>query len=221
MPEERGIYPKSTLSEQLIYLGMLKGLTFRNSRQAANYWCNKFNLLEYMNSPAEQLSKGNQQKVQLITALLNEPNLLILDEPFSGLDPVNANLIKEILEKLIENGTYVILSTHQMHTVEEFCEDILILNKGKCIVYGNLREIKKTFGKNNFVIETPNDISSLIPKDFVLLNKSVNTYEFKIESEIQANNFLKMLLENNILVDKFEIREPSLQEIFIKKVGAN
>lgn len=220
LPEERGVYPKATVSEQLIYLSMLKGLSWSNARYATNYWCNKFGLLNNINSPVEQLSKGNQQKVQLITSVINDPQLLIVDEPFSGLDPVNTEIIKEVLEDFIKKGTYIILSTHQMHTVEEFCKDILILDKGKTILQGDLREIKNNFGKSNFIIKTPNDITNLIPKDMVLLNKTVDTYEFKTSSEMQASNFLQILLKNNICIDKFEKKEPSLQEIFIKKVGA-
>lgn len=197
---------------------MLKGLSYQNSKHAMEYWCDKFRVYEYINSPVEQLSKGNQQKIQIITTLLNDPQLLILDEPFSGLDPVNTQIIKEILEEFAKKGAYIVLSTHQMHTVEEFCKDILILNKGQAVLQGSLRKIKEEYGKNNIIIKTPNNIEKLIPKDITLIDKTIDTYEFKIQSEGQANKFLAMLLSNDIFIDKFEIKEPSLQEIFINKV---
>ena len=219
LPEERGLYPKATVMEQLSYISSLKGQTLKDSKKEVLYWCDVLGLNDYINSPAEQLSKGNQQKVQLISALLNNPTLLILDEPFSGLDPVNTKLIKTVLEYLISKGVYIILSSHQMHVVEEYCENILILNNGNSVVQGNLNEIKKNLGYNNFLIKTNDDISKFITNDMKLVNKTVDTYEFTITSENLAHAFLKKLLENNINVIQFEIKEPSLQEIFIEKVG--
>jgi len=219
LPEERGLYPKATVMEQLCYISSLKGQGVKESRKEVLYWCDVLGLNDYINSPAEQLSKGNQQKVQLISALLNNPTLLILDEPFSGLDPVNTKLIKTVLEYLISQGVYIILSSHQMHVVEEYCENILILNNGSSVVQGNLNEIKRSLGYNNFIIKTSDDISKFITDDMKLINKTVDTYEFKNSSDNSAHTFLRKLLENNINIIQFEIKEPSLQEIFIEKVG--
>ena len=221
LPEERGIYPKSTLVNQLIYFACLKGMKKSDAEEAAKYWCEKLGVYEYFNKPAEQLSKGNQQKAQLIIALMHNPELLILDEPFSGLDPVNTKIIKEVIDEIIKNGTYIVMSSHQMSVVEEYCRDILILSKGKTVLSGNLSEIKKSYGKNNLVIKTNNDISKYIPEGFKIVDKTVDTYDFKITSQNDASKFLKELVNNNIEVEKFEIKEPSLQEIFIEKVGGN
>lgn len=205
--------------EQLSYISLLKGQNLKDSKREVLYWCDVLGLNDYINSPAEQLSKGNQQKVQLISALLNNPTLLVLDEPFSGLDPVNTKLIKTILEYLISQGVYIILSSHQMHVVEEYCENILILDSGKSVVQGNLNEIKKSLGYNNFLIKTSDDISNFITDDMILVNKTVDTYEFKNTADNLSHTFLKTLLENNICITRFEVKEPSLQEIFIEKVG--
>ena len=219
LSEERGLYPKATVMEQLSYISLLKGQSLKEARKEVLYWCDVLGLNDYINSPAEQLSKGNQQKVQLISALLNNPTLLVLDEPFSGLDPVNTKLIKTVLEYLISQGVYIILSSHQMHVVEEYCENILILDNGNSVVQGNLNEIKKSLGSNNFLIKTSDDISKFITDDMSLVNKTVDTYEFKNTSDNLAYVFLKKLLDNNINIIQFEIKEPSLQEIFIEKVG--
>lgn len=205
--------------EQLSYIASLKGQTSKEAKKEVLYWCDVLGLNDYINSPAEQLSKGNQQKVQLISALLNNPTLLVLDEPFSGLDPVNTKLIKTVLEFLISKGVYIILSSHQMHVVEEYCENILILDNGNSVVQGNLNEIKRNLGYNNFLIKTSDDISKFITDDMKLVNKTVDTYEFTITSDNLAHAFLRKLLENNINIIQFEIKEPSLQEIFIEKVG--
>lgn len=205
--------------EQLSYISSLKGQNLKESKKEVLYWCDVLGLNDYINSPAEQLSKGNQQKVQLISALINNPTLLVLDEPFSGLDPVNTKLIKTVLGYLISQGVYIILSSHQMSVVEEYCENILILDNGNSVVQGNLNEIKRNLGYNNFLIKTSDDISKFITDDMKLVNKTVDTYEFINTSDNLAHTFLKKLLDNNINIIQFEIKEPSLQEIFIEKVG--
>ncbi len=219
LPEERGIYPKTKLFDQLIYFATLKGMKYEDAKKAIEYWCKKLDLYEYINKPAEQLSKGNQQKVQLIISIIHNPELLILDEPFSGLDPVNTQIIKGVIEELIEKGTYIILSSHQMSVVEEYCRDIVILNKGKTIVKGNLADIKKSYGKSNLLIESYEDISSVIPTDAKIIDKKVNSYEIKLKDEEMAQNILRQIVDKNIKIEKFEIKEPSLHEIFIDKVG--
>lgn len=219
LPEERGIYPKTKLADQLIYFATLKGMNPVDAKKAIEYWCKKLDLYDYIDKPAEQLSKGNQQKVQLIISIIHNPELLILDEPFSGLDPVNTQIIKGVIEELIEKGTYIILSSHQMAVVEEYCTDIVILKKGKTVVKGNLAEIKKSYGKSNLLIESYEDLSSVIPSDAEIIEKKVNSYEIKIKNEEMAQDILKQIVEKGIKLDKFEIKEPSLHQIFIDKVG--
>lgn len=219
LPEERGIYPKTKLFDQLMYFATLKGMNKSEAIKAIEYWCEKLDIYEYINKPAEQLSKGNQQKVQLIISIIHNPELLVLDEPFSGLDPVNTQIIKGVIEELISKGTYIILSSHQMSVVEEYCRDILILNKGKTVVKGNLADIKKSYGKTNLLVKTYDDISKILPKGIEIIDKNVNSYEFKITNQDMPKEFLKTLVENNINIDKFEVKEPSLHEIFIDKVG--
>lgn len=219
LPEERGIYPKTKLADQLMYFATLKGMNQVDAKKAIEYWCKKLDLYDYIDKPAEQLSKGNQQKVQLIISIIHNPELLILDEPFSGLDPVNTQIIKGVIEELIEKGTYIILSSHQMAVVEEYCRDIVILKKGKTVVKGNLAEIKKSYGKSNLLIESYEDLSPAIPSDAEIIEKKVNSYEIKIKNEEMAQTILKSIVEKGIKLDKFEIKEPSLHQIFIDKVG--
>ncbi len=219
LPEERGIYPKTKLFDQLMYFATLKGMKQDEAKKAIEYWCKKLEIYDYIDKPAEQLSKGNQQKVQLIIAIIHNPELLILDEPFSGLDPINTQIIKGIIEELIEKGTYIILSSHQMGVVEEYCRDILILKNGKTVVKGNLSEIKKSYGKSNLLLESYDDLSSIIPDDVELIEKKVNSYEIKIKNEEMAQDILKQIVAKGIKLNKFEIKEPSLHQIFIDKVG--
>ena len=221
LPEERGIYPKTKLYDQLMYFARLKGMSKTEANIAIEKWCKKLEVYDYINKPAEQLSKGNQQKVQFITAIIHTPELLVLDEPFSGLDPVNTKIIKGVIEELIANGTYIILSSHQMPVVEEYCRDILILNKGKTKLQGNLGEIKKSYGRNNLLIGTYEEIEKLIPNNVEIIEKKANGYEIKLQSEDIAQEILANLVSNKIVLQKFEIKEPSLQEIFIEKVGAS
>ena len=169
---------------------------------------------------AEKLSKGNQQKIQFMTALLHDPELIVLDEPFSGLDPVNTEIIKNIIIDLVQKGKYIIMSAHQMLTIEEFCSDILILNKGKTILQGNLKEIKNTYKANRLEIDVNQDISKII-KDLKLEIEIVknNQYKIRINNEEQAHKLLTKVMENKIKVNKFEIQKPTLNDIFIEKVG--
>ncbi len=219
LPEERGIYPKTKLFDQLMYFATLKGMKTSEAKKAIEYWCKKLNIYEYIDKPAEQLSKGNQQKVQLIISIIHNPELLILDEPFSGLDPVNTQIIKGVIEELIQKGTYIILSSHQMSVVEEYCRDIIILNRGKTILKGNLSDIKRSYGKNNLLIESYEDLSTIIPSDAEIIDKKVNSYEIKLRNEEMSQDILRKIVESNIKISKFEIKEPSLHQIFINEVG--
>lgn len=219
LPEERGIYGKAKLFDQLMYFATLKGMNKLDAKTAILEWCKRLGLEEYIYKPAEQLSKGNQQKVQLMIAIIHKPELLILDEPFSGLDPVNTKIIKEIIHDLIKQGTYIILTSHQMSVVEEYCQDIIMLKAGKTVLQGNLNEIKKSYGRNNLIIETYQEIENFIPANMKVIDKKANGYELKIEREEDAQRLLEKLVENKIVLQKFELKEPSLQEIFIEKVG--
>jgi ABC-2 type transport system ATP-binding protein len=220
LPEERGLYPKAKIVEQLSYFGKLRGMDGKSVKKVINYWFDRLKVSEYSNSTAEQLSKGNQQKIQLITALLHDPELIILDEPLSGLDPVNADLFKSVIYELVEKGKFIIMSSHQMQSIEEYCQDLVILKNGQTILKGNLKEIKAGYGRTNLTVSTQEEIDALIKDQGInLISKSATGYEFKIKSDEQAYSLLEKIITSKIRLDKFEIREPSLHEIFIEKVG--
>lgn len=220
LPEERGIYPKSKIYEQLLYFAELKGMKKENASKEIDYWMDKLKVSEYKNMTAEKLSKGNQQKVQFITAILNDPELIVLDEPFSGLDPVNTELLKEVILELVEKGKYIVMSSHQMTSIEEFCSDVVIINKGKTVLKGNLKEIKDAYKANRLIINTKQDITAEIKDLNLNIEKNIdNNYEIKIENEEIAHTLLKNLVNKNIEIDKFELKKPTLNDIFIEKVG--
>ena len=220
LPEERGIYPKSKIYEQLLYFAELKGVKKEDASKEIDYWMDKLKVSEYKNMTAEKLSKGNQQKVQFITAILNDPELIVLDEPFSGLDPVNTELLKEVILELVEKGKYIVMSSHQMTSIEEFCSDVVIINKGKTVLKGNLKEIKDTYKANRLIINTKQDITTEIKDLNLNIEKNIdNNYEIKIENEEIAHTLLKNLVNKNIEIDKFELKKPTLNDIFIEKVG--
>ena len=220
LPEERGVYPKTKIFDQLMYFAELKGMNKVDAIKSINKWAKELKVEEYMQMPAEKLSKGNQQKIQFMTAIIHDPELVVLDEPFSGLDPVNTEILKNIIIDLIKNGKYVIMSAHQMATIEEFCSDILILNKGKTVLQGNLKEIKETYPANRVEIDTKQDIKNYI-KDFELEieTETNNNYIIKISDEEKAHKLLNKLILDGVNVDKFEIKKPTLNDVFIEKVG--
>lgn len=220
LPEERGVYPKVKIYDQLMYFAELKGMKRSEEDKTINEWAKRLKVEEYMQQPAEKLSKGNQQKIQFMTAIIHNPELVVLDEPFSGLDPVNTELLKNIIIDLVKNGKYVIMSAHQMATIEEFCSDILILNKGKTVLQGNLREIKESYPANRVKIETNKNINEYIKNlELEIENETNNDYTIKISDENKAHELLKRLIENEVIVNKFEIMKPTLNDIFIEKVG--
>lgn len=220
LPEERGVYPKVKIYDQLMYFAELKGMKRSEADKTINEWAKRLKVEEYMQQPAEKLSKGNQQKIQFMTAIIHNPELVVLDEPFSGLDPVNTELLKNIIIDLVKNEKYVIMSAHQMATIEEFCSDILILNKGKTVLQGNLREIKESYPANRVKIETNKNINEYIKNlELEIENETNNDYTIKISDENKAHELLKKLIENEVIVNKFEIMKPTLNDIFIEKVG--
>lgn len=220
LPEERGVYPKTKIYNQLMYFAELKGMKKEEADEAIKNWAKKLKVEEYLDKTAEKLSKGNQQKIQFMTAVIHNPELLVLDEPFSGLDPVNTELLKNIIINLVKEGKYIIMSAHQMSTIEEFCSDILILNKGKTVIKGNLKEIKDTYPANRVQIETNENIETDIKKlGFEIENIKNYSYTVKIFDEQKAHELLKELVIKGITINKFEIMKPTLNDIFIEKVG--
>ena len=220
LPEERGVYPKSKIIDQLIYFAALKGIRKDDAIVSINKWAKRLKVEEYLEMPAEKLSKGNQQKIQFMTAIIHDPELLVLDEPFSGLDPVNTEILKNIIIDLVKEGKYIIMSAHEMHTIEEFCTDLIILNKGKTILKGNLKEIRNSYDANRVHIDTDEDISKIINKHKLdIENEHDYEYVIKINNEDEAHKLLNDLVKSNIKVNRFEITKPTLNDIFIEKAG--
>ena len=227
LPEERGLYPKKTINEQLWYMGMLKGLTKKKAKQQTKKWLTRLGVLEYENRKLETLSKGNQQKVQLAQTLLCEPKIIILDEPFSGLDPVNAQVLKDVIKEQIAEGKLIIFSSHQMSQVEEFCDDIAILNHGDLVLSGNLKDIKLEFGKNRLVLSClDQDAQQLADHlrnrygDLVEVEK-VQSHQVLVRN-LHADAKIKMmkrLAEEEMNLEYFGLYEPSLQDIFVEMAG--
>lgn len=227
LPEERGLYPKKKVSEQLIYLAQLRGLGYSQAKQSLRYWLDRLGIAEYENRLLETLSKGNQQKVQLAQTLMCDPDIVILDEPFSGLDPVNSSILQEVVQECIQQGKLVIFSSHQMSYVEEFCEDIVILHHGDVVLQGNLKQIKKEYGYNRIVLAA----GTLTPAQFE--EKLVNSYSdllsiyekrsdcfiAELKEGVQKNDVLSRLLQDQIELDQFRIYEASLTDIFVSKAG--
>lgn len=219
LPEERGLYPKLKVSDQIVYLARLRGMPKGEALSELRFWLDRFKIQEYENKKVEELSKGNQQKIQFIAAVVHKPKLLILDEPFSGLDPVNVEMLKEAVLSLRENGATIVFSSHRMEHVEEMCEHLCILHKGSPVVHGALKEIKRAFGKKNLVIHADFPLDSL--KDFPGVVKSKLTTEgiqLQIEGEDIAERILKKIVGNGF-IRRFSLEEPSLNDIFIEKVG--
>lgn len=220
LPEERGVYPKVKIYDQLMYFAELKGMKKQEADESIRNWAKKLKVEEYMGMLAEKLSKGNQQKIQFMTSVIHNPELIVLDEPFSGLDPVNTELLKNIIIDLVKSGKYIIMSAHQMSTIEEFCSDILILNKGKTVLKGNLRKIKEEYPANRVQIEVNKPIEEYISKfGLEIENEKNSEYVIKITDEQKAHELLKELVKNEIIISKFEIMKPTLNDIFIEKVG--
>ena len=235
LAEERGLYPKYTLMDQLKYFASLRGVEGAEASKRIRYWSDRLEVGEYLypekttrqgrkvpapSLKADQLSKGNQQKIQLMMALISDPELLILDEPLSGLDPVNTDLFKGIIREEISKGKYLIMSSHQMATVEEFCTDITILDRSKTVLQGNLNDIKKGYGRVNLKLKTDRDVGETVrASGAVILTEKENEYQIKVRGEEQAMALLRELTAQNVTVVTFDLQEPSLHEIFVEKVG--
>ena len=227
LPEERGLYPKKLVGEQLVYLAMLRGLNAKKAKEQMKKWLERMGVSEYENRKLETLSKGNQQKVQLAQTLLCDPDIVILDEPFSGLDPVNAQILKDVIKEQIQVGKLVIFSSHQMSYVEEFCDEIAILNHGDVVLAGNLREIKRDFGQNRLVIsslsETPEELAEKLRTGFSDLLEVEKIQKDRViirkKEESDKTKILVRILEKGIDLEFFGLYEPSLNDIFVEKAG--
>lgn len=219
LPEERGIYPKTKIIDQLVYFAKLKGMKKEEAIKSIHFWAKELKVEEYMNMFAEQLSKGNQQKIQFMISVIHNPDLIVLDEPFSGLDPVNTDILKKVIVNLVKKGKYIIMSAHEMHTIEEFCSDIIILNRGKAVLQGNLKDIRNSYPASRIVIEANQSIEEFID-GLEIENEHDNNYIIKINEEDEGFQLLNKLVQNNIKITKFEMMKPTLNDIFIEKVGA-
>ncbi len=219
LPEERGIYPKTKVYEQLLYFARLQGMKKKEAKKSIDYWLKRLEIEEYKYMTAEKLSKGNQQKVQFVTAIMHNPKVIVLDEPFSGLDPVNTELLKNVILELVEQGKYIIMSSHQMTSIEEFCTDVLILNKGKTILQGNLKQIKASYKATKIEVNTAEDITGeLLALGLPILSNKDKEYVVGITDEGQGKQLLEYLVSRQITIEKFELKRPSLHDIFIEKV---
>lgn len=219
LPEERGLYPKIKVSDQLIYLAGLKGMGRREAEKALKEWLERFGVPEYYNKRVEELSKGNQQKIQFIAAIMHKPDILVLDEAFSGLDPVNVELLKTTVKELRDQGTTILFSTHRMEHVEELCQNICILHNSKTVLKGSLRQIKNRYPKERVVLVTGEPVRGLDAIEGVVSAEwSDRVCRLRISRPEAARLVLKTAMEQTD-VHRFEVLEPTLNEIFIKEVG--
>jgi ABC-2 type transport system ATP-binding protein len=224
LPEERGLYKKMEVGEQAMYLAQLKGVSHHDALKSLKFWFRKFEIEGWWKRKVEELSKGMQQKMQFITTIIHEPELLILDEPFSGFDPINTNLLKEEILALKEKGATVILSTHNMASVEEICDDIVLINKAKKILEGNISEVRNRFKKHRFIIEIEKNNSKTdiqLPHYYHLIHQTEKahstTYEIQIQQEKASNELLSFFTKNGTIIS-YQERLPSMNDIFIEQV---
>ncbi len=222
MPEERGLYKKMKVGEQLLYLAQLKGLSSSDAKIKLKTWLDKFDILNWWDKKIGDLSKGMSQKVQFIATVVHDPSLIILDEPFSGLDPINANLIKDEIYHLKEKGTSILFSTHRMEQVEEICEDIVLMNQGKIVLYGGVNQIKNDFKENLFSVKYEGQLNNrLDTQDYKIVSHVSNEIVFNTTAEQTSNDLLRLLINNQIKIVSFNEILPSLNEIFIKKIESS
>lgn len=218
MPEERGLYKKMKIGEQALYLAQLKGLSKVEAMEKIKFWFKKLEMETWWNKKVEDLSKGMSQKLQFVTTVLHEPKLIILDEPFSGLDPLNANLIKDEIFGLAQRGSTVIFSTHRMEQVEEICDHIVLVNLGKKVLDGSVAGIKQSFKENKFSIKIQGDNINASSQAFSILEDKDNGYVLKINEGFKSNDILLHFLQQGVTVEAFNEILPSLNEIFIRLV---
>jgi ABC-2 type transport system ATP-binding protein len=219
LPEERGLYKKMKISEQLVFLGELHGMTNSAAKQKAVEWCKRLEIDAWMEKKVEELSKGMQQKIQFIAALIHDPDFVIMDEPFFGLDPVNAGLLKDVMLDLKKQGKTILFSTHRMDQVEKLCDSICLINRGTAVLQGDLKSIKARYGKNNVQIEYDGNGDFLDRNPLVSKFDNYGNYvEVRLAPGADAQKLLQMVSERS-RINRFELMEPSLEEIFIDTVG--
>jgi len=219
LPEERGLYPKVRVSDQILYLSELRGMSRKDADKNLKYWLERFEVPEYYNKKVEELSKGNQQKIQFIAAVNHKPSIVILDEAFSGLDPVNVELLKSTVKELRDSGTSILFSTHRMEHVEELCRNITILHRSNTVLKGSVKEIKKQFPKERVILATEGEVKGLESISGVTgVKVHEYGYEIGIQNEAVGGDILRHAIAQTT-VTRFEIKEPTLNEIFIKTVG--
>lgn len=220
LPEERGLYQDIALDECLIYLASLKGLSKQEATLRINKYLEKFSLDEHKKKKVKELSKGMQQKAQLITTLVHDPELVIIDEPFSALDPVNTQMVKDILREQRGMGKTIVMCTHQMHQVEELCDRLVLINLGKSVLYGNLSDVQKQYAGHSIHLRTEEPLSPSIP-GIKQINHLENHHFYKVDldEQVSIQAFLKNLISANIIFDHFEVAVPTLDEIFIQVVS--
>lgn len=218
LPEERGLYPKKTIIDQLVYFAELKGMSTKAAVKAVDYWLDRLGMTEYRNKRLDTLSKGNQQKIQLVTALAHDPDIVILDEPFSGLDPVNAMLLKDVVKEQIAKGKIVLFSSHQMSYIEEFCDSIAILNAGKVALHGDLHDIKRNYVRDRLVVRT--EYPDAIKADFGTACTAMDNGDLMIQlSSADEKKAVMTRLVENYDIDEVKVFEPSLNDIFVEYAG--
>jgi ABC-2 type transport system ATP-binding protein len=221
LTEERSLLLKLTVKEQCLFYGTLKGMTKEKILERLDYLLDKFNIKDYKNKKIKELSKGNQQKIQFITAILNEPKLLILDEPFSGLDPFNVKYFEDEIKEMAKKGSMIIFSSHRMEHVEQFCKKLVVILRGKSVLEGDLKKIKESYRKKNIFVKGEIDIKEIEQIKGVLeVIEDEEQYIIKIESSLIVKDVFNKL-SNNGTITKFAVEEPSLNEIFVEKVGEN
>ncbi|MHB8600462.1 MAG: ABC transporter ATP-binding protein [Ktedonobacteraceae bacterium] len=222
LPEERGLYPKVGVEEQLVFLARLHGLAKSAAIKLLNEWLERFQITEYRKKKVEELSKGNQQKIQFLAAIVHDPTILIMDEPFSGLDPVNAIILKDAFLEMCKRGKTIIFSTHQLEQVEEMCEDVLIINKGQTVIAGSVRDVKRQHGRNVARLKLDNDpeVRWLDTLEGVQVTKRRQDYiEMQLQANLNPNVIVEAALRNGGIISRFELTEPSLTDIFIEAVS--
>lgn len=217
LAEERGLYTKDSIQDQVTYFSRLKGMSKQESNKSLNYWLDRMDLLKYKKEKLEVLSKGNQQKIQIITALIHNPDVVILDEPFSGLDPINAQLLIDIIKDLRKQNKCIMISSHQLDFIDDICDDLLIISDGSLLYHGTVEQIKKSYPIGEVYIQSKIDLIHL--KDFNVRQISSEEYCVEIQGENEILLLMEKIVSEKLIVSKFEVKKKKLHDIFIKMVG--
>jgi len=217
MPEERGLYQDMTLEKCLVYLGTLKGMPASEAKQRSQVYLERLGLIQHRKKKVKELSRGMQQKAQIVNTVLHEPELLIVDEPFSGLDPVNTQLVKELMMELRQQGTTIIMSTHMMRQVEELCDRIVLIDRGANVLYGELGQIRRQFSGHGVLVQVAGSLPQV--SGVTAINQHNGAYHLSLSDDTTPQQIVEQLVNKNVLIERFEIAVPTLDEIFIQAVG--